>query len=118
MQVLAWVLVVVVDGLILFRSPFPVPARIALVAGYFFAFEYSVITRSYGLGVLLLVIALTSLGHVRPRWTAGTIALALLAWTSLAGAVLAGSLTLVVAWRWWSARRDSDAPRRDHVARS
>lgn len=111
MQVLAWVLVVVVDGLILFRSRFPVPARVALVAGYFFAFEYSVMARSYGLGVLLLVVALASLGRERPRWAVTTAALVLLAWTSLAGAALAGSIALVVGWRWWLARRGGGAPR-------
>jgi hypothetical protein len=111
MQVLAWLVVVVVDALVLFRSPFPVPARIALVAGYFFAFEYSVMARSYGLGVLLLVVALLAVGRVRPHWTGATIALALLAWTSLAGAVLAGSLALVLAWRWWRARRGGTACR-------
>jgi hypothetical protein len=111
MQVLAWGLVVVVDALILFRSPFPVPARVALVAGYFFAFEYSVITRSYGLGVLLLVVALVGLGRSRPRWVTTAVALVLLAWTSLAGAVLAGSIATVIAGRWWAARRRGDRER-------
>ena len=73
------------------------------------------ITRSYGLGVLLLVIALTSLGHVRPRWTAGTIALALLAWTSLAGAVLAGSLALASCGGGGRRAATAMRPRRDHV---
>lgn len=109
MQVLAWGGVVAVDGLILFRSPFPVPARVALVAGYFFAFEYSVIARSYGLGLLLLVVALGALGRDRPRWAMATVALALLAWTSLAGGVLAGSIAVVVAGRWWSRRDDRGA---------
>jgi hypothetical protein len=111
MQVLTWGLVVAVDALVLFRSSFPTPARIALVVGYFFAFEYSVMARSYGLGVLLLVVALVALGRVRPRWTVATVALVLLAWTSLAGAVLAGSVALVVAGRWWSARRAGTAAR-------
>jgi hypothetical protein len=111
MQVLAWVLVVAVDGLVLFRSPFPVPARIALVAGYFFTFEYAVIARSYGLGVLLLVVALVFLGRDRPRWVPATVALVLLAWTSLAGAVLAGSIAVVVAGRWWRSRGDGGAER-------
>jgi hypothetical protein len=111
MQVLAWGLVVAVDALVLFRSPFPVPARIALVAGYFLAFEYSVMARSYGLGVLLLVVALVGLGRARPRWTMATVALTLLAWTSLAGAVLTGAVALAVAGRWWATRRPGFAPR-------
>ncbi len=111
MQVLGWVIAVAVDAVVLFRSPFPVPARIALVAGYFFAFEYSVITRSYGLGVLLLVVALAQLGRERPRWGTAALVLALLAWTSLAGAVLAGAVALIIGFRWWTARRDGAATR-------
>jgi len=87
-------------------APFPVAARIALVAGYFFAFEYSVIVRSYGLGVLLLVLALSWLARARPEWGKAGAALALLAWTSLAGALLAVAIATVVAWRWWSTTRD------------
>ncbi len=104
MQVLGWLVVMAVNAVVLFRSPFSVPARLAIVAGYFFAFEYSVIIRSYGLGLLLLVLALSCLGRPRPAWVAGTIALALLAWISLAGAVLAGVLVVVLAWTWWSSR--------------
>ncbi len=111
MQVLGWCISVTITGVVLFRSPFPVPARIALVAGYFFAFEYSVIVRAYGLGLLLLVLALTWLGRERPAWAKATIALALLAWTSMAGAVLAGVLALVLVWRWWAARCTDDATR-------
>ena len=109
MQVLGWLVVWRSNAVVLFRSPFPVPARLAIVAGYFFAFEYSVIVRSYGLGLLLLVLALSWLGRPRPVWAAGTIALALLAWISLAGAVLAGVLAVALAWSWWSI---TDAPRR------
>jgi hypothetical protein len=116
MQVLTWALVVAVDALVLFRSPFPTSARVALVAGYFFAFEYSVMARSYGLGVLVLVAALVALGRVRPRWGAATVALVLLAWTSLAGAVLAGSMALVVAGRWLLARRGDGTARRGPIA--
>ena len=54
MQALQLVVVVATYALVLFRSPFAVPARLAIVAGYFVAFEYGAITRSYGLGVLLL----------------------------------------------------------------
>jgi hypothetical protein len=111
MQVLGWCVSMVTTGVVLFRSPFPVPARLALVAGYFFAFEYSVIVRAYGLGVLLLVVALAWLGREHPAWGKATVALALLAWTSMAGAVLAGVLALVLAWRWWSSRRAAGATR-------
>src|SRR5207249_968354 len=78
---------------------------IALLAGYFFAFEYSVIARSYGLGVLLLVAALAVIGRPRPRWLLATVMLVLLAWTSLAGAVLAGAIAGSLALMWWRDRR-------------
>ena len=42
MQVLQWLVAVTTFALLLFRSPFPVAVRVALVGGYFFAFEYSV----------------------------------------------------------------------------
>lgn len=111
MQALGWCVSVATAGVVLFRAPFPVPARVALVAGYFFAFEYSVIVRAYGLGVLLLVLALMWLGRGRPAWGRATVALALLAWTSMAGAVLAGVLAVVLAGRWWSGRRGADSTR-------
>jgi hypothetical protein len=40
--------------LILFRSPFPLLLRLAIVFSYFLSFEYAVITRNYAIGVLLL----------------------------------------------------------------
>jgi hypothetical protein len=83
-------------ALILFRSPFSLAARVAVVAGYFVTFEYGVVSRSYGLGVLALVTVLVLLGRRRPAWGAALAAAALLAWTSLAGALLAALLAVVV----------------------
>ena len=37
--------------LILFRSPFPTIAVTAILFGYFFSFEYSVVARNYALGI-------------------------------------------------------------------
>ena len=70
-----------------------------------------VITRSYGLGVLLLVVALTCLGRVRPRWTAGTIGSRCSRGRASPARCSQVRSQLVVAWRWWRARRDGDAPR-------
>ena len=68
MQVLEWLVLCAVYAVILFRSPFTIWLRIALVAGYFVTFEYGVISRSYGLGMLLLLLALTWLGRPTPAW--------------------------------------------------
>ena len=88
MQVVQWAVATGTFALVLFRAPFSVPIRVAVIAGYCFAFEYGVITRSYGLSALLLIAALVLLGRPQPSWTWGGTMLVLLAWTSLPGAVL------------------------------
>jgi hypothetical protein len=89
---------------ILFRAPFTIGIRIAMVAGYFVTFEYGVISRSYGIGMLLLLLALTWLGRPDPAWGKAGTALALLAWTSLAGGVFAIAVAVTVALGIWRAR--------------
>jgi hypothetical protein len=96
MQAVELLIVSGTAALILFRSPFSLPARVAVVTGYFVAFEYGVVSRSYGLGVLALVTVLVLLGRPRPAWGAALAAAALLAWTSLAGALLAAVLAVAV----------------------
>lgn len=96
MQVLQWMIAVATAGLVLFRAPLRTAFRIALVAGYFLAFEYGVMSRSYGLGTLALVAALVLLARPSPRWAWGTAALVALACTSLPGAVLALAVAATV----------------------
>jgi len=96
MQVLEFVIVTSTSGLVLLRSPFSGPVRLALVISYTVSFEYGVISRSYGLGVLALVVTLLCLGRDRPRWGWGLVAVVVLAWTSLAGAVLTLALAAAV----------------------
>lgn len=98
MQVLQWAIATGTMALVLFRAPFSIPVRVAVLAGYCFAFEYGVISRSYGLSTLLIVGALVALARPDPRWAAGGVLLALVAWTSLPGAVLAIAVAVTVAW--------------------
>jgi hypothetical protein len=98
MQVLQWVVAATTMALVLFRAPFPIAVRAAVLAGYCFAFEYGVISRSYGLSTLLIVGALVALARPGPRWAIGGVLLALVAWTSLPGAVLAIAVALTIAW--------------------
>ena len=106
MQVLQWTIATTTFAFVLFRSPFSVPVRITIVAGYFFAFEYGVITRSYGVNALLVVLAAVLLARPRPAWWPAAAVLVLLAWTSLPGAALAVAYAATVAltsrarWRW------------------
>ena len=97
MQVVEFGIVAGSYALILFRSPFSVAVRVTLVAGYCLSFEYGIISRGYGLGVLALLLVLVALARPRPAWGAALAAATLLAWTSLAGAVVAVALAGAVA---------------------
>jgi hypothetical protein len=98
MQVLQWLIATATMALVLFRAPFSIPIRVAVLAGYCFAFEYGVISRSYGLSALLIVGALVLLARPEPRWAAGAVVLVLISFTSLPAAVLAIAVAVTVAW--------------------
>ncbi|HEV2308955.1 MAG TPA: hypothetical protein VGU73_00415, partial [Acidimicrobiia bacterium] len=97
MQVVEFAIVVGSFALVLFRAPFSVTVRVLIVGGYCLAFEYGIISRGYGLGVLALLLVLVALARPRPAWGLGLAAATLLAWTSLEGAVLTVVLALAVA---------------------
>ncbi len=88
-----WLVAVASAWLVLYRAPFTRLQRILVIAGYFVAYEYTVIVRPYGLGMLCALAACAAwCGTVRrPRVTA--LMLVLLAATSLIGLILA-----VVIW--------------------
>lgn len=51
-----WIIIVAAAGLIVWRSPLPLPLSTLVCFSYYFAYEYGVIARSYGLSVLLLLL--------------------------------------------------------------
>ena len=57
MSYLSALLASVTAGLILLFAPFPVWLRVLFVFGYFPAYQYAVVARSYGLNLLLLTLA-------------------------------------------------------------
>jgi hypothetical protein len=95
----------VFGALLLFRSPFPRAARVLLLFGYFFSYEYAVVRRSYALTVALFFLALVF--HARRSRAAGAAA-ALLANTSMHGAILAAGLACASALRYRRERRRVD----------
>lgn len=97
MQAVELVIMAATFAVILGASPFSKPVRIALLAGYTIGFEYGVISRAYGLAVLALVVTLALLGRHRPAWGWALLSIAVLAWTSLAGAVLALAIAGAIA---------------------
>jgi hypothetical protein len=81
-------------------SPFTKFQKFLLSFGYFFLYEYAVISRYYVLTVLLLFIALTLFNSVQRRPIIFSIILFLLANTSLFGAVFSILLLFLVIYRF------------------
>jgi hypothetical protein len=109
-QVLHAVLASSVAFLILFRSPLPLPARLLVPFGYFFLFEYAILSRNYAIGVLLGCGICVLLGK---KDREGTFPYYLLLFgmsnTHLLAAVLAGSLHACVLLRMRQRGRTSRA---------
>jgi hypothetical protein len=79
-------------------SPFSRLERALLLGGYFISFEYSVVSRNYGI-CLLLALVFAQLRTARPERVLGNAALlALLANTNAYGAILSAALALEYAW--------------------
>lgn len=82
-------------ALILFRSPFETSLRALIALNYFIAFEYGVLARPYGLGMLLCLAALALW-----RSRAAFAPLALMGFVSLHFLLLAALLALLRAKDW------------------
>ncbi len=91
LQILQWTIAVATAAIVLWRSPFSRMQRSLLLFGYFGLYEYGILARSYGLGMLLAMIALACITPVR-RWLPFGVALGMLALTSAFGAALAIAL--------------------------
>ncbi|MEP6625063.1 MAG: hypothetical protein ABJC79_11505, partial [Acidimicrobiia bacterium] len=107
MQVLTWLIATTTGALILWRAPWTLGVRIAVCFGYFVGFEYSILSRSYSLTVLLLVVTLV----LRPASWSWTVALAVMCFSSVIGVILAATIVVVELTRggrpraaqWWAA---------------
>src|SRR4030095_13474015 len=104
MQVLNYLLAVGAVAVISFRAPFLQLWKILAVFGYYFLFEYTLISRSYALGFLLTVIACTwyPTRHTRPVRLA--VVLALLAYTHAFGLAIAAAIAFVACADVWISR--------------
>ena len=104
MQILQAGLGLLLLAMVWFRSPFSVAEKIGLCLGYFFAFEYLVISRSYGLGVALTFTFLVLRRHIESRRWLGWAILGLVANTHFFFALSA--IALGAVWLW-SERRSA-----------
>ncbi len=95
-QLIQWLLAVSGAAIVVFRAPFSRPQKALYVAGYFVAFEYGVLSRSYTLGVVLVLATAAVAAARQPdgarRWPALAVLLIATAFTSAFGTLLAGAL--------------------------
>lgn len=108
--VVAHVIIACVGAWIVLRhSPFTRLQKVLLVFGYWSAYEYAVVVRPYGLGMVLGFAACAAWLAPRRRvaWTA--VSLVLLANTTAMGTLLALALTAAFAFDW---ARPDDVSRR------
>jgi hypothetical protein len=80
------------------RAPFPLFHRVLFCFGYFTLYEYTIISRSYGLDLFFSILFCVLYARDPRRYPAMAITLALLANVHLLGTVIAGSLLLLLAW--------------------
>lgn len=102
-------------GYLLLRfAPFPWPQKILLVLGVFPLFEYSVVARNYGIGMLLILVLALLYPKRLQRPVAWGVLLALLANTSAHAAVIAVAVLLGTGWDFlaaWRTHATGPAPR-------
>lgn len=100
MQLLHLVIATGTAALIAWKSPFTTLERWLLAFGYFFVFEFAVISRGYALGVLCALAACAVYVKARPSAPLLAILLSLLANTSLYGVFLAVALGAGILLDW------------------
>ncbi|HEY1739665.1 MAG TPA: hypothetical protein VGI86_13190 [Acidimicrobiia bacterium] len=113
LQVLEWFIATGTAALVLFKAPFTLARRVALIFSYFFLYEYGALTRSYGLGVLLTVATMVVITQPKPHWLVRALLLGLLANTSAFGACIAIAIAIGIAVRdrpWQNAADDRRDP--------
>jgi hypothetical protein len=102
MQVVHWLVAVAAAAVLLLRSPFSLPVRVALVFSYMPLFEYGVISRNYALTILGVWLACAALAAAHSPWAAAGGAV-LAANASPMGVLLApafaAAIALTPAWR-------------------
>jgi hypothetical protein len=109
-QFLHWGIASLVAFLVIFRSPLPLSTRILVPFGYYFLFEYAILSRNYAIGVLVGCGICLLLGRSDRHATFPYYVLIFcMSNTHLLAAVLAGSLHLWVLLRMCQRGRKSGA---------
>lgn len=92
-------------AVVLWRAPFPAPLRVLLLTSYFFAYQFSVVARSYCLDLLLVPMAASFFADRVKRPMRYAIVIGLIANANAHGFLVSGVLGLELAWRMLNAGR-------------
>jgi hypothetical protein len=90
-------------AVVLWRAPFPAPLRVAIVTSYFFAYQFSIIARSYCIDLLLVPLGATFFRTRVQQPLRYGVVLGLIANTNSHGFVAAAILGAELAVRLWLA---------------
>src|SRR5688572_5987704 len=94
-QMVHWVIAALIVFLVLLFSPMPLLSRVLIPFGYFFLYEYSVLSRNYAIGILLAcLICIVIRKEVRYKILVYYLLLLLMSNTHLLALVLAGCIHL------------------------
>jgi len=88
-------------AVILWRAPFPTALRLAILASYFFGYQFSVVARSYSVDLLLVPLAAAFFSTRTGRPLRYALVIGLIANTNAHGFLAAGVLGLEFAWQLW-----------------
>ncbi|MGQ0466347.1 MAG: hypothetical protein ACT4QG_13615 [Sporichthyaceae bacterium] len=97
-------------------APFPTPLKVLFPFGYLVSFEYGLISRNYGLGVLGVLVACALLSAARPRWGAIAAVFVVICQTSVHASTLVPGLALYALWRAHRERSAGDPVDRRRLA--
>jgi hypothetical protein len=86
-------------ALLVKKSPFSLVQKGLMIFGYFSLYEYTLISRSYGLGIFLALLFCALYCRRRPAYWVLVLVLGLLANTSLLGLIMSASLAIALFHR-------------------
>jgi hypothetical protein len=107
LPLLAFAIALAAAWLLAWRSPFPRPLIALILASHFFIYEFSVMARNYGIGMLILFALAIAYPLCRERGVALGALLFLLANCNVIAAILAGAFSIF----WFIDILDETGPR-------
>lgn len=99
MQLLSVAIGTATAWVVLRHAPFDTFQRWMFVFGYYLLYEYTVISRHYGLALLLVCLFCARFVRIRSLDRVGTLLLVLLANTTIQGAIIAAHILLLMVFR-------------------